>query len=126
MYDEEALDDKLETTAWGLLFVFWGISIFFDAIPFGVGLAGTGIILLGLNGVRAARGIETRGATTACGTLALVWGGLELIRSNVRLPFELNDWAVFSILLMVFGLMLLRAAMRAGRGAKAQGPGSEA
>lgn len=119
MDDRKLLDGRLETTAWGLLFIFWGLSIFFDRIPFGAGLAGTGFILLGLNAIRAWKGIRTRGMTTVCGILALTWGALELLRSFPRsvlgLPFVLNDWAVFSILLAVFGLMLLAAAMRAGR-----------
>jgi len=126
MKDKEALDGRLQTTAWGLLFIWWGISIFFDRIPLSAGLVGTGVILLGLNGVRAARGIQTRGGTTMCGILALAWGALELIRSNVRLPFEMNDWAVFSILLAVFGLILLGSVMPAARSAKGKAPGSEA
>ncbi len=108
-------DRKLENMTWGLLFILWGVSIFFDAIPFGVGVAGTGAILLGLNAVRAANGIPTRRLTTACGIVALVWGGLELLRSAVRLPFQLNDWAIFSILLVVVGLLFLRAALALGR-----------
>ncbi len=104
----EMNDKKLENIAWGLLFVLWGVSIFFDAIPFGAGLAGTGLILLGLNAVRAAYKIPARPWTALCGILALAWGGLELLRSSVRLPFQLNDWAVFSILLVVVGLVFLR------------------
>ncbi len=105
----QALSDKrLENTAWGLLFVLWGVSIFFDAIPFGVGVAGTGLILLGLNAVRAANKIPTRPWTTLCGVVALVWGGLELLRPIARLPFQLNDWAIFSIVLVVIGLVFLR------------------
>ena len=126
MYENSSLDEKLATAAWGLLFVFWGISMFFDRIPFGAGLLGTGIILLGLNGVRVALAIETKGLTTGCGVLTLVWGMLELMRTNMRLPFELNDWAVFSILLMVLGLMMLWDVIRAGGRRNAKGPGSEA
>jgi len=121
-----SLDGRLETAGWGLLFIFWGISIFFDRIPFGVGLAGTGVILLGLNAVRALNGIRTRGGTTVCGILFLAWGGLELLRSMpasvLRLPFVLNDWAIFSILLVILGLILLAPARRGSRQAGNQEP----
>lgn len=112
-------DRRLETIAWGLLFIWWGLSIFFDRIPFGAALVGTGLILLGVNAVRSRKGIQTRGMTTACGILALVWGGLELLRSVphsvIPLPFVMNDWAIFSLLLVVVGLMFLGAVLRAGR-----------
>ncbi len=111
MDNTQTLNRKFETIAWGLLLIFWGISIFFDRIPFGVGVAGTGVILLGLNVVRAIKGIPTRGLTTVIGILSLVWGGLELARPIARtvlhLPFQLNDWAIFSILLIVLGAILL-------------------
>ncbi len=118
----QAVNDRnLENTAWGLLFVLWGVSIFFDAIPFGAGLAGTGLILLGLNAVRAANRIPTRPWTTLCGIVALAWGGLELLRSSVRLPFQLNDWAIFSIILVVIGLVFLRYGLfRASGGGPAE------
>lgn len=116
MDNTQSLDHRLETITWGLLLVFWGVAIFFDAIPFGVGVAGTGVILLGLNAVRALYRIPARGTTTVLGVLALVWGGLELARpiagSVLRLPFQLNDWAIFSILLVVLGLILLASVIR--------------
>jgi len=115
MNDKATLDHKLAASAWGLLFIFWGLSIFFDRIPFGVGVAGTGIILLGLNLVRALNGIPTRGTTTVVGILTSIWGGLDLLRPIagpvLHLPFQLNDWAIFSILLMVLGIILLGAVL---------------
>lgn len=98
---------------WGLLFVLWGISIFFDRIPFGVGVAGTGVILLGVKAVRTLKGIPTPGSTTVLGILTLLWGTLELLRPIadpvLHLPFQLNDWAIFSILLIAVGVILLGA-----------------
>lgn len=108
-------DKKLENIGWGMLFIWWGVSIFFDAIPFGVGMAGTGVILLGLNAVRAANQIPTRDLTTVCGLLALAWGGLELLPRLVRLPFQMNDWAIFSVLLVVLGGIFLRYGLFRGR-----------
>src|SRR5512146_713038 len=97
-----SVDRWLVAGAWGLLCVWWGVSIFFDRIPFGAGLIGTGLILLGVNGIRFLNRIRQRGLTTVCGILALAWGALELARS-LPLPFQLNDWAIFSILLVVLG-----------------------
>jgi hypothetical protein len=108
-------EKQLENITWGMLFILWGVSIFFDAIPFGVGIAGTGLILLGLNAVRALNAIPMGGATTVCGILALAWGALELLRPIagpvLHLPFALNDWAIFSILLALLGAIFVGAGL---------------
>ena len=101
------LNRNFETMAWGLLFILWGITVLFDFLPGGVGIAGTGLILLGLNAARLLNGIPTKGGTTILGILALVWGGLELARPILHLPFELSDGAIFAILLIVLGGILL-------------------
>ena len=114
--ETQGMNDKmLENTAWGMLFILWGVSIFFDAIPFGAAIAGSGLILLGLNGMRAANRIPTRGLATVFGVLGLVWGGLELLPLVVRLRFQMNDWAIFSILLVVVGAIFLRVALHQAR-----------
>ncbi len=87
------------TIAWGAVFVWWGIL---ELVPFpkGVGALGLGLILLGLNAVRARSGMVVSGFSTTLGILALVLGGLELTGSMVNLPFELP---IFAILLVVLG-----------------------
>jgi hypothetical protein len=94
---------------WGLLFILWGITILFDFVPFGVGVLGTGLILLGANVVRALNGLPARDDNTVLGILALSWGGLELARPILRQLFEFADWdwAIFAILLVVLGMILL-------------------
>jgi len=94
-----------------LLLILWGITILFDFVPAGIGLLGTGLILLGLNGVRSLNGIPTRADTNVLGILALVWGSLELADVYLDLPFELSDWAIFAILLIVLGAILLARSL---------------
>ena len=111
MDNTKSLNSILETIAWGLLLILWGFTILFDVVPAGIGLLGTGLILLGLNGVRSLNGIPTRGDTTIFGILALVWGSLELADLYLDLPFELSDWAIFAILMIVLGAILLARSL---------------
>jgi hypothetical protein len=100
---------KCNAIGWGLLAILWGITILFDLVPFGVGVLGTGLILLGANVVRALNGLPARDVNTVLGILALSWGGLELARPILRQLFEFTDWdwAIFAILLVVLGMILL-------------------
>jgi hypothetical protein len=107
MNHTKALDYKLETIAWGLLFILWGVTVLFDFLHYSIGLVGTGVILIGLNVARSLNGIRTKGNTTVFGILALVWGLLELLGLVLNLPFELP---VFPILLVVLGVILLAVA----------------
>ena len=102
-----SLNRKFEAIAWGLLFILWGVTALFDFVPGGVGIAGSGLILLGLNAVRSLRDMPTKSRTTTLGILALVWGGLELTPLLFDLPFELSDRAIFAIVLIVLGGILL-------------------
>ena len=102
-----SLNRKFEAIAWGLLFILWGVIALFDFVPGGVGIAGSGLILLGLNAVRSLRDMPTKSRTTTLGILALVWGGLELTPLLFDLPFELSDRAIFAIVLIVLGGILL-------------------
>jgi hypothetical protein len=98
------MNNSLETIAWGALFVWWGITALVNFLPDGTGLIGIGVILLGLNAARWLNGIPTNSFSITLGTLALVWGGLELAGVVLQLPFELP---VFAILLIVLGVILL-------------------
>ena len=105
----QELNHEYNVIGWGLLLMLWGITILFDFIPFGVGLVGTGLIFLGANAVRSWKRLPIRGDNTVLGVLALVWGGLELARPLLHQLFQFADWdwAVFAILLIVLGAMLL-------------------
>ena len=111
--------------AWGLLCILWGVTILFDFVPFGVGLLGTGLILLGVNVARAQKGLPARGGNTVPGILALVWGGLELARPLLRQAFEVADWdwAIFAILLVALGMILLAHELLRVRRTSMDGPG---
>lgn len=98
------LDRRLDTTAWGAFFIWWGITALFGFLPEGVGALGLGVILLGLNAARSLNGIPASGFTVTFGILALVLGGLELAASILSLPFDLP---IFPILLIVLGLIVL-------------------
>lgn len=104
MNTPQTFNRNFETLAWGGIFLWWGITELVESLPDGVGALGIGLILLGLNAVRARNGIPTSWFSTTLGILALVWGGLELAASVFALPFELP---VFAILLITLGVLLL-------------------
>jgi len=107
------MNDNFVAIAWGLIFILWGFTILVDFIPASLGVFGTGLIMLGLNAARALKGISTRNDTTVFGVIASVWGGLELARPSLHLPFELTDWTIFAIVLIVLGaIQLMREALR--------------
>jgi len=97
-------NQRLEAIAWGTFFVWWGVTELFPSLPEGIGAIGIGVILLGLNAVRSAKGIPASGFTTTLGILAIALGTLELSRFILRLPFELP---VFGILLILLGMIFL-------------------
>jgi hypothetical protein len=110
------MDDKqtsirksYQTVAWGILAILWGITILFDFIPFGAGIAGTGLVLLGANVILRHKGLPTKNDNTLLGILALAWGGLELGRPYLRLLFGNVDldWVIFASLLITLGVILL-------------------
>jgi hypothetical protein len=101
------LKDRFETVAWGLLLILWGVTVLVDFVPLGLGILGTGVILLGLNGVRALKGQPTKGDTTVLGLTGLVWGVLDLERLALHLPFDLSIFGFFAIWLIILGSSLL-------------------
>ena len=98
------LNRKFEAIAWGAFFIWWGVTELFPSLPEGTDAAGIGLILLGLNFARSQNNIPVSGFTTTLGILALLWGGLELARPVLNLPFELP---VFAIFLIVIGAIFL-------------------
>jgi hypothetical protein len=100
---------NLEAIAWGALFIFWGLTGLFPALPKGTGAIGIGLILIGLNAARYWTGQPTSSFTITIGIFALLLGGLELARPFLSLPFELP---VFAILLLALGLMTLARGLK--------------
>ncbi len=99
--------------AWGAVFVWWGITELFNFLPDGTGALGFGLILIAVNAARSLKGISMSSFSVTVGILALVLGVLELAGVFMALPFEIP---VFSILLIVFGvIVLVQGMMGAGR-----------
>ena len=113
----QTINRYFESIAWGALFVWWGILELVKGLPNGVGAIGIGLILIGLNVARALNRIPTSGFTTFIGLLALVWGGLELARVTLGLPFEIS---AFPILLIVFGMFTLVRELSGDKSQKQQ------
>jgi hypothetical protein len=105
MEKAKSLDRKLETSAWGLLLIWWGLRWWPLAfLPNGAGLVGTALILLGLNMIRSLNNISIRNSTNTISILALVFGGFlmtsDILGLSVRLP-------VFEIVLIGGGVFIL-------------------
>jgi hypothetical protein len=108
----------VNAVGWGLLLILWGTTILFDFVPFGVGVLGTGLILLGANWVHVRNDLPARDDNTLLGILALSWGVLEWARPALQQLFNLADWdwAIFAILLVELGMILIvRGLLRARR-----------
>ena len=98
-----ALNRRYEVAAWGVFFIWLGITSLFRFAD-GAGTFGIGQILLGLNAARYLNKIPTSNFTIGLGLIAVVLGGFDLMRAIFRLPFELP---LFPILLIVLGVVLL-------------------
>jgi hypothetical protein len=99
----------------GLLCILWGVTLLFKSIPFGIGLLGTGLILFSANLMRARRGKPADVGNTVLGILTVCWGLLELARPTLQGLFVSADldWAIFAILLVILGIVLIvRALLR--------------
>jgi hypothetical protein len=69
-----ALDGRLETVAWGLALLAFGLFLLIPGDQEDAFLASLGAILIGLNGARAAMGLALSWFTIVCGATALVAG----------------------------------------------------
>jgi hypothetical protein len=98
------LNHNLATTGNGALLIWWGIVIMVGPLTIGMGAIGTGLICLGVNGVRLLNAIPTKGSTTAVGIIALVWGTVDTI-------FDPRFETSFAILLIVIGAVVLASLL---------------
>src|SRR3990172_9724580 len=118
MEQRKSIDRTYDSLGWGALLILWGATILFDFIPFGIGVAGTGLIMLGATVLRSIKRLPAKDDNAVLGILMLAWGGLELGRPLLRLLFEAADldWVIFAILLIVFLLyLLLRGLLWSGK-----------
>jgi len=92
----------LETWAWAALLIWLGVRNLLAFLPEGTGALGVGLILLGLNAVRARLDIPIKPLTSLIGGLALVWGGTKLANELWILPFEVSALSTVMISLYIF------------------------
>jgi hypothetical protein len=92
MDDTRALNRRYSLVGWGALFVWIGAVSFVpgERLPFGLGLLGIGMILLGINLARCLiHKIPAHGTDTTLGAIALALGAAELFRSLMLIPVGL-------------------------------------
>ncbi len=118
MLSRQELDRRYETIAWGLLLWWWGLREWpLSSLPDGTGLAGTGVILLGITAVRLFYGLSVSRFTRWAGVISLVTGAALIANDVLRLPFKLP---VFELLLIVLGAgLLLKILFQSVRSAEA-------
>jgi hypothetical protein len=103
MAGKKAFNRNLARVAWGILLIWWGVVIMVNPLTIGIGAAGTGVVLLSINGLRWLKGMPTRVSTTQIGLIAILWGILDQARHMLALPSGLS----FALLLVVSGLSVL-------------------
>ncbi len=99
----------------GMLLIWWGVVIMIDPLTIGMGAIGTGLIMLGVNGVRLLYGIPPKKSTTVIGIIALVWGLLDTI-------FALRLGVSFAVLLIVVGVISIASLLARPRLTDASNP----
>jgi hypothetical protein len=98
------LDRRLDTMAWALFFIMLGILAWLppEIAPKGLWLIGAGLILLGVNGVRYAKGFRLSAFTVILGVIATGIGVSTAL--GVSVP-------VLPLLLLTVGIGLLAGAL---------------
>ena len=108
--DGNDTENRFETLAWGLLFIWLGAWWGFlegKVLPGGTGVLGVGLILVGLNLARWLKGIEINILTSAFGALFLILGGLKVAKVGLNCPcLQMPVYALFLIILG--GIVLAR------------------
>lgn len=99
------VNEHLDEFGWGLLFLMSGAILLVPGIPnpWGVWLVGAGVILLGLNSVRYARGMRPNLFTTGLGVIGIVAGTGELL--SLDLP-------ILALGLVLCGVLVLLKPFR--------------
>lgn len=97
------LNGRLETMGWGLFLIMLGGFALVKGVPEGTWLIGAGVIMLGLNAIRALLGIRVSWFTLVLGTIALFSGISQVY--GVDVP-------VGPLLIILIGLAIIVHAVR--------------
>jgi hypothetical protein len=98
--DKAALNNRLETVAWGVFLILLGCFMFVpeEIIKGGWWSICIGLLFLGLNAARYFKGLRMSGFTTVLGILSVIGGVLDLVGV---------DGVDFAILVIVLGAYLI-------------------
>jgi hypothetical protein len=100
---ELKLKHRIATVGLGAIVVWWGIALALDDITIGLAVAGTGVLLLGMNAFRSWKGITINKSSTMLGSVGTVWGSLDFGLSLRFLPS-------ISLLLIIIGLLWIASS----------------
>ena len=104
------LDKRIEAIGWSLWLIWIGVIGIIPGLPDGTGMLGTALLLLALNVARYRRHIPVSDFSLILGVLALIDGGVDLLRDQFAFRLELE---FFPVLLVIIGtIMVVRAAGR--------------
>ncbi len=98
--ENQALNRTLATIAWGMLLIWWGVSIMVGPITIGMSAVGTGLIFIGVNVIRSLKGIPFNNSNYSLGIIAILWGTLDHV-------LTLSFWNSFAVLLIVTGIVVV-------------------
>ncbi len=104
MNNNEQLDKRYRSIAWGAMFILIGCLSLIPGDQTSWAVLGSGVILLGLNLVRSISKIPMSGFSLALGAAAFLTGLLVLIRSQLGLHFEID---LFPMILIAIGVYWL-------------------
>lgn len=111
---KERIDRGAAVLGWSALLAWWGLSILFDTITFGISGIGTGLIMIGVNAARMAFGVSPRRTTTEVGAIALIWGSIDT-------ALGLRFWTSFSAALFAIAAVCAVSLFLPRRGESADG-----
>jgi hypothetical protein len=106
----KALDKRMEAIGWSVWFIWLGVIGIIPGLPDGTGTFGTALLLLGLNAARYRRHIPVHDFSLVLGLLALLDGGVDLLRDVAAFHIELE---FFPVLMVIIGVLtMVRSASR--------------
>ena len=100
----KTLDKRYEAVGWSLWLIWVGVINIIPGLPDGTGTLGTALLLLGLNVARYRRHIPLSDFSLILGMLALIDGGVHLLRSLFAFHIHLE---FFPVLMVIIGTIMM-------------------